>query len=432
VTFEYDYMNRRVRKQVFAWNGTSWNTTPDEDWRFVYDVWNVVEVLDGKADNAVKAKYTWGLDLSGLAGATEPRAPASGPGIHGAGGTLDTLGERQRQVGGLLAREEPQAVGDPKRHWYLYDANGNVGQLLEYVAGSPPTVTLAAHYEYDPYGSIIRRDDVDSSGVVDANPYRFSTKYSDPETGQYAYIFRIYDPRLGRWLSRDPLREKGGRNLYAFLRNRSPNKVDTLGMQATGGYDDGDVDIEWPPREDGDVDLDLCVIVPEFCQFGRCRAPYCPPEDEGDGDVDLGHDDDFGHFQACTKRPCPGPTKFIKDECSCPFTLNLISCAHRVAQSVFDSANAQGKGHCDKWMHCVSTCRIGNECIFGWALALPGGAVKEIGDIKDRCRKDSGVWMDSFGDLLHNSAGWAMSFGCAIEGNTGRCCERECWKVGCN
>jgi len=230
VTFEYDYMNRRVRKQVFAWNGTSWNTTPAEDWRFVYDGWNVVEVLN--ASGEPQQKYTWGLDLSGLAGATEPRAPASGPGIHGAGG-----------IGGLLAREEPQAVGDPKRHWYLYDANGNVGQLLKYVAGPPPTVTLAAHYEYDPYGNTIRKDDVDQSGVVDANPFRFSTKWFDPETAHYAYIFRILDLRLGRWLSRDPIEERGGLVLYTFVANRPTTLYDALGREAMWCESLGCVDI---------------------------------------------------------------------------------------------------------------------------------------------------------------------------------------------
>ena len=34
--------------------------------------------------------------------------------------------------------------------------------------------------------------------------------------------FRAYDPELGRWLSRDPLRNaemKQGPNLYAYVRN---------------------------------------------------------------------------------------------------------------------------------------------------------------------------------------------------------------------
>jgi len=206
---------------------------------------DLVEYTRCKADNAVRAKYTWGLDLSGLAGVVQASLPASG--IHGAGGTLDTLGEGQGQVGGLhgaggigslLAREEPQAVGDPKRHWYLYDANGNVGQLLEYVAGTPPTVTLAAHYEYDPYGNTIHKDDVDASGIVDANLYRFSTKYFDPETDMGYWGERYLVFRLGRWANHDPAEESGGINLYAFLGNSAIDGFDPLGLRRRGSWID--------------------------------------------------------------------------------------------------------------------------------------------------------------------------------------------------
>ncbi len=179
VYFTYDYMGRRTRKRVETYNGSSWPETSDE--LFVYDEWNVVLVLNANASNAITRKYTWGLDLSGS--------------IHGAGG-----------IGGLLATEEPQTTGESKKHWFTYDANGNVGQLLKYVAGTS-TVTLAAHYEYDPYGNVIVADDVDSSGIVSANPIRFSTKWFDVETGLYYYGYRYYSPRLGRWISRDPIEE---------------------------------------------------------------------------------------------------------------------------------------------------------------------------------------------------------------------------------
>ncbi|GEM_PF-3535358 len=40
-----------------------------------------------------------------------------------------------------------------------------------------------------------------------------------------------YSPRQGRWLSRDPIGEKGGANLYAFNRNTPPNGYDALGKE---------------------------------------------------------------------------------------------------------------------------------------------------------------------------------------------------------
>ena len=33
------------------------------------------------------------------------------------------------------------------------------------------------------------------------------------------YGFRYYNPETGRWLSRDPIAEKGGFNLYGFILN---------------------------------------------------------------------------------------------------------------------------------------------------------------------------------------------------------------------
>ena len=43
------------------------------------------------------------------------------------------------------------------------------------------------------------------------------------------HVFAVYAPNEGRWLSRDPIEEQGGLNLYAFCENDSVNKVDRLG-----------------------------------------------------------------------------------------------------------------------------------------------------------------------------------------------------------
>jgi RHS repeat-associated protein len=32
----------------------------------------------------------------------------------------------------------------------------------------------------------------------------------------YYYGYRYYEPTAGKWLSRDPIAERGGLNLYAF------------------------------------------------------------------------------------------------------------------------------------------------------------------------------------------------------------------------
>lgn len=40
-----------------------------------------------------------------------------------------------------------------------------------------------------------------------------------------------YDPNIGRWLSRDPIAERGGVNLYGFVGNDGVNRLDYLGLE---------------------------------------------------------------------------------------------------------------------------------------------------------------------------------------------------------
>ena len=67
-------------------------------------------------------------------------------------------------------------------------------------------------------------------GFADTFLFKFSTKCRDPETGLYYYGRRYYRPPLGCWLSRDPIEEDGGLNLYAIVGNDPVNKWDYLGM----------------------------------------------------------------------------------------------------------------------------------------------------------------------------------------------------------
>ena len=41
---------------------------------------------------------------------------------------------------------------------------------------------------------------------------------------------RYYGSEMGRWVSRDPVSEIGGANVYAFAGNRVPFSVDLLGL----------------------------------------------------------------------------------------------------------------------------------------------------------------------------------------------------------
>ena len=85
---------------------------------------------------------------------------------------------------------------------------------------------LRAHYEYSPFGKVT----VSNGVYADDNPYRFSSEVFDGETGLVYYNYRYYSPELGRWLSRDPIDEDGGNNLYGMVKNNPCSYNDTLGL----------------------------------------------------------------------------------------------------------------------------------------------------------------------------------------------------------
>jgi RHS repeat-associated protein len=72
------------------------------------------------------------------------------------------------------------------------------------------------------------------NAIVPLFAYRFSTKPIDLKTGLYYYTYRYYDPLTGRWPSRDPIKEKGGLNLYSFLNNSTLFNFDVLGLAGFG------------------------------------------------------------------------------------------------------------------------------------------------------------------------------------------------------
>ncbi len=184
----YDGQSRRVRKQVYTYTGSAWSLTADE--KFIYDGWNLVAVLNAASSNALLRTYTWGTDLSGS--------------MQGAGG-----------VGGLLSAKDGSAV-----YHYTYDANGNVSEVLDNSGG------IAAHYEYDAFGNMVA-----SSGTyASTNAYRFSTKPLDSVSQLYYYGYRYYNPSTGRWLSRDPIGERGGLCLYATASNDLLGAIDAFGL----------------------------------------------------------------------------------------------------------------------------------------------------------------------------------------------------------
>ena len=185
-SYYYDGLRRRVSSYVTPPGGQN------RSHRYYYSGWSLqLETAQNNAPySPTQTSYNvWGSDLSGT--------------LDGAGGG-----------GGLLTTEVDGT-------WYfpLYDNNGNV---TDYVSEDGEVV---ASYAYDAFGRTIAQ----SGSMADVFPFRFSTKYYDAETGLYYYGYRYYSPELGRWLTRDPIEEDGGDNLYAFCGNNGVSMVDSFG-----------------------------------------------------------------------------------------------------------------------------------------------------------------------------------------------------------
>ncbi|MBN1362385.1 MAG: RHS repeat-associated core domain-containing protein, partial [Sedimentisphaerales bacterium] len=101
-------------------------------------------------------------------------------------------------------------------YYYHFDGLGSV------VALSDATGDTVQVYEYSIYGQPAAAD------PNHPNPYLFSARRFDSETGLYHYRARAYNPYIGRFLQTDPAGQ--GMNAYAYCANNSTNRVDPTGM----------------------------------------------------------------------------------------------------------------------------------------------------------------------------------------------------------
>jgi RHS repeat-associated protein len=99
-----------------------------------------------------------------------------------------------------------------------------------------------AKYEYNPFG----KQTLCSGSYAESNPFRFSSEYYEFETGLVYYNFRYYNPELGRWMSRDPIEERGGYNLYGIVNNNLVDGWDNLGLEGTAEVSVGDQGVNTP------------------------------------------------------------------------------------------------------------------------------------------------------------------------------------------
>jgi RHS repeat-associated protein len=136
----------------------------------------------------------------------------------------NTLAEERDGTSAMMAtkrfyREGEQIYG--VNYYYTHDHLGSIREMTD------ATGALRAQYEYDPYGNRTKL-----SGDVDTD-FGFTGHYHHGPSGLNLALFRAYSPKLGRWLSRDPLENAEltqGPNLYSYVHNNPVNRIDPLGL----------------------------------------------------------------------------------------------------------------------------------------------------------------------------------------------------------
>ena len=118
--------------------------------------------------------------------------------------------------------DEPVAEDDGTAFSYFH-ADG-LGSLVK-VSNTSGAVSLTRQYEA--WGSL-------ALGASESG-YAFTGREWDPETGLYYYRARHYDPRIGRFISEDPIGFSGGINYYSYVRNNPALLFDPSGLKETPG-----------------------------------------------------------------------------------------------------------------------------------------------------------------------------------------------------
>jgi RHS repeat-associated protein len=187
-SFTWDFENRLTQAVVPGTNGGTTTFKYDPFGRriqksgplgttnYLYDGFNSIEELDGSGN--ILAKYSQGLDT-----------------------------------------DEPLSMLRSGVTSYFQTDDLRSTTSLSSAAGA-----LAKSYTYDAFGNLTA-----STGTL-TNPFQFTSREFDSETGLNFYRARYYDSTIGRFISEDPIRFDGGFDFYVYVENNPALYIDPMGL----------------------------------------------------------------------------------------------------------------------------------------------------------------------------------------------------------
>jgi RHS repeat-associated protein len=117
-------------------------------------------------------------------------------------------------------------VMDGRKYLFIKDHRGSVNMVVDSITGE-----IKQQIKYSEFGEVLQ----------DTNPgfqpFGFAGGLYDYETKLVRFGARDYDGKIGRWLTKDPIRFDGGTpNLYEYTFNDPVNFVDPEGEKVVQGF----------------------------------------------------------------------------------------------------------------------------------------------------------------------------------------------------
>ena len=120
-----------------------------------------------------------------------------------------------------------------QKYYYLYDGLGSVTEVIN------SDEEVVNRYRYSPFGDTLEslssfQFSIETSSLEPLekneqvyNPYQYTGRRYDEESGLYYYRARMYSPEMSRFTSNDPAKQ--GENWYTYVGNNPTNNRDPSG-----------------------------------------------------------------------------------------------------------------------------------------------------------------------------------------------------------